>query len=405
MQDANSGEVLTLAWMNEEAFNKTLETGLVTFWSRSRKQLWTKGETSGNTMRLAELKLDCDGDALVARVVAEGPACHTGESDCFFQTVFKNKQVLSESPKQNWGDSFGALLSAVRRLLQERKATLPEGSYSTYLFEKGLDKILKKIGEEATETVIAALGSDREELKDELCDLLFHMLVLMVEKGISLEDLRRVMSKRHSSDDTEGTSELKVARPNGCLELETKLLAASAPDIHREIYRALEVMYRAHAGQTRAEGTPYATHPLEVALITVIECGLQSKDAIVTSLLHDVLEDDLSTTPDQLKESFGEVVHDATVALTKMYKRDGTPKQEGLKRYFDGLKNSSDLARTIKICDRVHNLRTIGKTGRSDDVIAAYLSESHEQLLPLSDCDGSKGLKKAGELLKQLLKT
>ncbi|MCF6228256.1 MAG: bifunctional phosphoribosyl-AMP cyclohydrolase/phosphoribosyl-ATP diphosphatase HisIE [Planctomycetes bacterium] len=204
MQDKDSGDVLTLAWMNEEALNKTLETGFVTFWSRSRNELWTKGETSGNTMQLAHLKLDCDGDALVALVKPNGPACHTGEPDCFFQTLFKDKSLLDDKLIK---EDFGGLIAKVRRLLQERKVQMPEGSYSTYLFSEGLDKILKKIGEEATETVIAALRDDREDLKGELCDLLFHMLVLMVEKDISLEDLRRVMAGRHSSDDKQRTKE------------------------------------------------------------------------------------------------------------------------------------------------------------------------------------------------------
>lgn len=206
MQDKDSGDVLTLAWMNKEALNQTLETGFMTFWSRSRNELWTKGETSGNIMQLAHLKLDCDGDALVALVKPDGPACHTGETDCFFQTMFKDKSLLDDKSIK---EDFGGLIADVRRLLQERKAQMPEGSYSTYLFSKGLDKILKKIGEEATETVIAALGDDREELKGELCDLLFHMLVLMVEKNISLEDLRRVMAERYRSDDKQSATELK----------------------------------------------------------------------------------------------------------------------------------------------------------------------------------------------------
>lgn len=206
MQDACSGEVLTLAYMNHEALRKTLETGLITFYSRSRKQLWTKGETSGNVMRVAELKLDCDGDALVARVLPEGPACHTGEADCFFRTIHKSKDVLSEiesvpKPARGWGARFGALMDDVRTLLQERKAQLPEGSYSTYLFTKGLDKILKKVGEEAAETIIAAKGDNRKDLVEEIGDLVFHLMVLMVEKEVSFEDIRRVMDRRHHGED------------------------------------------------------------------------------------------------------------------------------------------------------------------------------------------------------------
>lgn len=204
LQDARNGDVLTLAYMNAESFTQTLKTGLVTFYSRSRKQLWTKGETSGNIMRVAELKLDCDGDALVAKVIPEGPACHTGEPDCFFETVFKNKNLLSgleNAPETatGWGAKFGALMEDVRTLLQDRKAQRPEGSYSAYLFDEGLDKILKKVGEESAETIIAAKGDNKGELVGEICDLLFHTLVLMVEKQVSFEDLRRVIQDRHRS--------------------------------------------------------------------------------------------------------------------------------------------------------------------------------------------------------------
>lgn len=412
MQDARTGDVLTLAWMNLEAFKKTLETGLVTFYSRSRKQLWTKGETSGNIMRVAELKLDCDGDALVARVLPEGPACHTGEADCFFKTVFKNKAVLSEiedAPQavSGWGANLGALMDDVRTLLQERRATLPAGSYSTYLFTKGLDKILKKFGEEATETIIAAKGASRTELVGEMCDLVFHLMVLMVEKEISFEDIRRVMSDRHRGDEVlpAPETEVKVSRPPECEPLEKQLLQQLDAALHRDIARALEVMYRAHAGQTRAEGTPYATHPLEVALICVNDVKLRGRDEVLTALLHDVLEDDMATTPGELTEKFGENVSSAVVTLSKMYKRDGTPKELGLERYYQSLRSAPGWIRAIKMCDRVHNLRTLPVSGRDDAEIQQYKKDTRANLLPLAASSMDQRLLKAGDLLlKELYK-
>jgi phosphoribosyl-ATP pyrophosphohydrolase/phosphoribosyl-AMP cyclohydrolase len=412
MQDARTGDVLTLAWMNLEAFKKTLETGLVTFYSRSRKQLWTKGETSGNIMRVAELKLDCDGDALVARVLPEGPACHTGEADCFFKTVFKNKAVLSEveeAPQaaSGWGANLGALMDDVRTLLQERRATLPAGSYSTYLFTKGLDKILKKFGEEATETIIAAKGASRTELVGEMCDLVFHLMVLMVEKEISFEDIRRVMNDRHRGDEVlpAPETEVKVSRPPECEPLEKQLLQQIDAALHRDIARALEVMYRAHAGQTRAEGSPYATHPLEVALICVNDVKLRGRDEVLTALLHDVLEDDMATTPNELTEKFGENVASAVVTLSKMYKRDGTPKDLGLERYYQGLRSAPGWIRAIKMCDRVHNLRTLPASGRDDAEIQQYKKDTRANLLPLAASSMDQRLLKAGELLlKELYK-
>lgn len=414
MQDARNGEVLTLAYMNLESFKRTMQTGLVTFYSRSRKQLWTKGESSGNTMRVAELKLDCDGDALVASVLPEGPACHTGEPDCFFQTVFKNKAVLSEvealPAPAGWGAGFGQLLEDVRTLLQERRTRMPEGSYSTYLFTQGLDKILKKLGEEAVETVIAAKGDDRNALAGEMVDLLFHMLVLMVHKEISLEDLRRVMHARHRKDDEKtlktgviSASEVRVSRPAGCDVLETRLLTQLAPELHRDVMRALEIMYRAHKGQMREEGVPYATHPLSVALIAVEEVKLRGRDEIIATLLHDVLEDDMETKPDELSQKFGDELTGAVVTLTKMYKRDGTPKELGLQRYYQGLRAAPIWVKVVKICDRIHNLRTLKASGRSDEQIAQYKKESRERLLPLAATGIDQRLLKAGDLLLQEL--
>lgn len=412
MQDARTGEVLTLAWMNLEAFNKTLETGLVTFYSRSRKQLWTKGETSGNIMRVAELKLDCDGDSLVARVLPEGPACHTGEPDCFFKTVFKNKDVLGEAEAEptvvGWGARFGSLMEDVRTLLQERKATLPDGSYSTYLFTKGLDKILKKLGEEATETIIAAKDESRPELVGEMCDLLFHLMVLMVQKEVSFEDIRRVMEMRHNGDDSGDETdapqpELKISRPPECESLEKQLFQQLDSGIHHDITRALEVMYRAHAGQMRDGGLPYPTHPLEVAIIAVENVKLRETHEVITALLHDVLEDDMDTTPAELTEKFGNDVAGAVVTLTKMYKRDGTPRDLGLQRYYQGLRTAPGWVRAIKMCDRVHNLRTLPDSGRSSEEIERYKKETRANLLPLAASSMDQKLLKAGDmLLKEL---
>lgn len=411
MQDAVSGEVLTFAWMDPQAFRMTLETGKVTFWSRSRKKLWVKGETSGNTMRVVELKLDCDGDALVCRVLADGPACHTGENDCFFNSVHIDVAAQDEAGKgrasvtTGWGARLGALLEDVRTVLASRRQTLPEGSYSTYLFKAGLDKILKKIGEEAAEVVIAAKNSDKGDLSGELCDLLFHMLVLMTEKQVSLEDLRRVMAQRHgkksasAKDDEEHVPHSKVSRPEGCEALEQRLLKQLDAAIRPDVTKAIEQMYRSHAGQTRDEGTPYAAHPLNVAIIAVEDCKLRSREEVIAALLHDVLEDDLNTSPAQITEAFGPEVSAAVVTLTKMYKRDGTPRELGLRRYYEGLRGAPAWVRAVKICDRVHNLRTIEGGGRGKDHVQEYRRATRENLLPLCATSTDPKLLKAGELL------
>jgi phosphoribosyl-AMP cyclohydrolase / phosphoribosyl-ATP pyrophosphohydrolase len=413
LQDARTGEVLTLAFMNAESFKQTLDTGLVTFYSRSRKQLWVKGETSGNIMRVAELLLDCDGDALVAKVIPEGPACHTGDKHCFFQPLIANKDVQAEVKQAketahvlSWGARLGTLMEDVRSLLQERKTRLPEGSYSTYLFSKGLDKILKKLGEEATETIIAAKGTDKQALNEELCDLLFHMLVLMVEKEVGLEDIRRVMDARHRGDAVAPNSpdtEVKVSRPEGCQELEERLLKQLDPELHRDVTRGLEVMYRAHAGQSREEGVPYAQHPIEVALIAVEEVKMREREHVLAALLHDVLEDDMSTTPAELAEKFGEDTASAVVLLTKMYKRDGTPKELGLQRYYQGLRGAPGWVKAVKLCDRVHNLRTLAATSRPPTQKQSYLKDTRDNLLPLAASSIDQQLLKAGDLLLQEL--
>ena len=166
IRDARTGAILTLAYMNDESLAKTRETGETWFWSRSRNELWHKGATSGNTQRVIHIAEDCDGDALVVTVEPRGPACHTGTTSCF-------------------RDIPPLMLERLERILRDRHAQRPAGSYSTYLFNEGRDKILKKVGEEATEVVIAAKGAERERIVSELADLVFHLTVLMVDAGIA----------------------------------------------------------------------------------------------------------------------------------------------------------------------------------------------------------------------------
>jgi phosphoribosyl-ATP pyrophosphohydrolase/phosphoribosyl-AMP cyclohydrolase len=184
VQDARTREVLTLAYMNEESLRRTLEEGETWFWSRSRSELWHKGATSGNTQRVVEVRADCDADALVVLVEPRGPACHTGARSCF-------------GSEEDEGEvSIGAALEEVYRVVNERRREMPEGSYTTYLFEKGLNKILKKVGEESAETIIAAKDGDAEALKAETADLLYHLVVLLVERGLTLEDVGRELARR-----------------------------------------------------------------------------------------------------------------------------------------------------------------------------------------------------------------
>lgn len=184
VQDARTREVLTLAYMNEESLRRTLAEGETWFWSRSRSELWHKGATSGNTQRVVEVRLDCDSDALVILVEPRGPACHTGATSCF----------VSEAGGVE--ANVGAVLEEVYRVVSERQREMPEGSYTTYLFEKGLNKILKKVGEESAETIIAAKDGDLEALKAETADLLYHLVVLLVERGVTLEEVGQVLAHR-----------------------------------------------------------------------------------------------------------------------------------------------------------------------------------------------------------------
>jgi len=188
VQDHFTKEVLTLAYMNAETLALTIAEGRTVFWSRSRRESWRKGETSGNVQKVVSITADCDGDALVVEVIKNGPACHTGAESCFFNEVYVSPEVKQFS----WEGLY--------RLIEGRKAQPKEGSYTTYLFEKGKDKILKKVGEECTEVLIGAAKNDKDETVYEIADLAYHILVLMVEMGISLEDIITEEAKRHVID-------------------------------------------------------------------------------------------------------------------------------------------------------------------------------------------------------------
>ena len=186
--DADSKKVLTLAYMNRESLKISMEKGLTCFWSRSRRELWLKGETSGNYQHIVSITADCDRDALTVLVRKDGPACHTGADSCFFEEIYRGEEPEAFS------------LEGLMELLKGRKATLPEGSYTSYLFTKGIDKILKKVGEECTEVIIAAKADDKPETVYEVADLAYHVMVMMVEMGISLEDIRKELASRHVID-------------------------------------------------------------------------------------------------------------------------------------------------------------------------------------------------------------
>lgn len=188
VQDHYTKEVLTLAYMNAESLAITIDERRTCFWSRSRRELWRKGDTSGNTQRVVSVTADCDCDALVVEVVKAGPACHTGAESCFFREIY-----LSDELKQF---SYEGLY----RLIAGRKTSPREGSYTSYLFEKGLDKILKKVGEECTEVIIAGRKEDREETVYEIADLCYHVMVLMVQMGLTVEDVTRELERRHVVD-------------------------------------------------------------------------------------------------------------------------------------------------------------------------------------------------------------
>ncbi|MGD6940632.1 bifunctional phosphoribosyl-AMP cyclohydrolase/phosphoribosyl-ATP diphosphatase HisIE [Cytobacillus gottheilii] len=190
VQHAETKEVLTLAYMNEESYGKSLETGETWFYSRSRQELWHKGATSGNIQKIVEIKLDCDRDAIVVLVQPAGPACHKGTESCFEESVYKG-EALGDAPADY------SILGKLEKVIRDREAERPEGAYTTYLFEKGVDKILKKVGEEASEVIIAAKNRDKEELKWESADLLYHLLVLLREQDLPFGDVLKVLEKRH----------------------------------------------------------------------------------------------------------------------------------------------------------------------------------------------------------------
>lgn len=186
--DAQSGKVLTLAYMSRESLTISMEEGRTCFWSRSRQKLWRKGESSGNIQYIVEITADCDRDALVVRVNKTGPACHLNTDSCFNEPLYIGQSAEPFSVK------------GLYRLLEGRKADLPEGSYTTYLFQKGLDKILKKVGEECTEVIIAGKADDKAETIYEIADLMYHVMVLMVEMGISVDDIMEELASRHVID-------------------------------------------------------------------------------------------------------------------------------------------------------------------------------------------------------------
>jgi len=196
-QDASSGDVLTLAYANELALRRTLETGEAHYWSRSRAELWHKGATSGHVQRVREVRLDCDGDALLYRVDPAGPACHTGERSCFFRAPGSEARVPAEGPVDAVG--IGAIMGLLQRVVDERLATLPEGSYVAKLHRRGVGYVAQKVVEEAGETVVAALQGQDEELLGEAADLLFHLTVLLRERGHDLDAVARVLAGRHRS--------------------------------------------------------------------------------------------------------------------------------------------------------------------------------------------------------------
>ena len=188
VQDYYTKQVLTLAYMNQESLAITIDERRTCFWSRSRQELWRKGETSGNVQKVVSITADCDCDALVVEVIKSGPACHTGRESCFFNEIYLSDEVK----KFSWQGLYD--------LIAGRKENPKEGSYTSYLFDKGLDKILKKVGEECTEVIIAGRKEDKEESIYEIADLAYHVMVFMVQSGIKLEDITAELAKRHVID-------------------------------------------------------------------------------------------------------------------------------------------------------------------------------------------------------------
>ncbi|MBE0340007.1 bifunctional phosphoribosyl-AMP cyclohydrolase/phosphoribosyl-ATP diphosphatase HisIE [Paenibacillus sp. 28ISP30-2] len=211
VQDDATLQVLTLAYMNRESLKLSLESGETWFWSRSRQELWHKGATSGNTQKITSIQLDCDGDALLIRVIPNGPACHTGATSCFSRVFSAPGTAVAPASENAGGQASVAtqtgtthaatdrfeVLAQLEAIIKEREVTRPEGAYTTYLFDKGVDKILKKVGEEASETIIAAKNKDNEELRLEVSDLIYHLLVLLQERKLPLDDVLAELNRRH----------------------------------------------------------------------------------------------------------------------------------------------------------------------------------------------------------------
>ena len=188
VQDYHTRQVLILAYMNKESLEKTLKTKLATFWSRSRNELWTKGETSGNFLEVVKILYDCDEDALLVEVIPKGPACHTGHTSCFYRDYYVNPEI--ENGNVN-------ILNTIFKTISDRKNNPKEDSYTNYLLSEGTDKICKKVGEEATEVVIAAKNQNKIEIADEMGDLLYHLEVLLAKNEMSLNDVYKILEKRH----------------------------------------------------------------------------------------------------------------------------------------------------------------------------------------------------------------
>ncbi|KYG57552.1 bifunctional phosphoribosyl-AMP cyclohydrolase/phosphoribosyl-ATP diphosphatase HisIE [Planococcus maritimus] len=188
LQDASTKQVLTLAYANEEAVKRTIDTKETWLYSRSRKELWNKGATSGNTQRVQSVQIDCDGDSLIYEVIPNGPACHTGETSCFHETLAGERS-----------SSASDMITELSALIKQREIDMPEGAYTTYLFEEGVDKICKKVGEEAAEVIIAAKNRDARELATESADLLYHLLVLLQEQKVDFKKVTGVLEERHAA--------------------------------------------------------------------------------------------------------------------------------------------------------------------------------------------------------------
>ena len=205
-QDAGTGEVLMLAWATADALRLTRETGRAHYWSRSRGALWIKGETSGHTQQVVDVRVDCDGDAVLYRVRQTGPACHTGARSCFYRVADGPEDELAEAPDPRH------MLSRLESIVAERERARPEGSYTTYLFTQGIDKILKKVGEETAETIIAAKNGDNAELRSETADLLFHLMVLWRARGLEAEEVWGELERRFGRAPREGSTESRPSR-------------------------------------------------------------------------------------------------------------------------------------------------------------------------------------------------